>query len=53
LQLSIMRLFGSNRTSWGTDGGRVYSDARSNGDSHLVNFARPGTSSQYRYQGSS
>lgn len=48
LQLSILRLFGSNLTSWGTSGGRNNSDASSNGDSHLVNFARPGTSSQYR-----
>lgn len=48
LQLSIMRLFGSTRTSWGSDGGRVYSDASSNGDNDLINFAFPGRYEQYR-----
>lgn len=48
LQLSILRLFGSNRTSWGTAGGRMYSDARSNGDSDLINFSTPGNFRQYR-----
>jgi len=48
LQLSLLRLFGSNRTEWGTEGGRSYSDARSNGDRDLINFARPGRHREYR-----
>jgi len=48
LQLSIMRLFGSSRTSWGEDGGRIYSDARSNQDNDLIDFASPGRYEQYR-----
>ncbi len=50
LQLSLLHLFGSTRTSWGTDGGRNNSDARSNGVSDLINFSAPGTSAQYRFK---
>ena len=48
LQLSLLKLFGSDRTVWGHSGGRTFSDARSNNDTDLINFARPGTSAQYR-----
>jgi hypothetical protein len=48
LQLSLLRLFGSDRTSWGADGGRIYSDARSNQDNDLIDFSSPGNFEQYR-----
>ncbi|MGH1486489.1 MAG: hypothetical protein ACRBCI_09735 [Cellvibrionaceae bacterium] len=55
LQLSILRLFGSTRTSWGTEAGLHYSgenrtrnDARSNQDNDLIDFSSPGRYEQYR-----
>ena len=48
LQLSLLKLFGSQRTSWGSIGGRTNRDARSNTDQDLINFSRPGRHNQYR-----
>ncbi|MFT6389153.1 MAG: hypothetical protein ACJAUP_002543 [Cellvibrionaceae bacterium] len=55
LQLSILRLFGSTRNSWGREAGPHYTgsaragnDARSNGANDLINFTLPGTFEQYR-----
>ncbi|MFK7827544.1 MAG: hypothetical protein AB8G05_25590 [Oligoflexales bacterium] len=48
LQLSLLKLFGSTRNSWGHAGGRTFTDARSNNDSDLIDFSRPGRSGQYR-----
>ena len=47
LQLSLLRLFGSDRTVWGHTGGRTPSNAQSNNDRDLINFARPGGHTQY------
>ena len=48
LHLSLLKLFGSDRTSWGSEGGRVFSDARSNSDRDLINFSTPGRHTTYR-----